>query len=368
MKILSALDIHYLIQELQFLINSRVDKIYAPRKKELFIQLFASGKGKFTLHIDEKSIYLTEQKPSSVQPSQFCMYLRKKLDNSRLRNIRQIGFERILSFDFETKAGTISLVSELFSKGNLILLKDNKILTASEYQNWKDRTIRPNIIYKHPEKEYDFLKLTQANFKKLLSTTNKENIVKTLAIELGLGGVYSEEACLLSDIDKNKKAKDLTEKEISSLSKALEKLRSMPLSPKIVYKNNEIHDLTPFELKFYEKQKQDSSKSYNEILNNYFSKFSVIKQKEKQLKQVKEIQAIIQKQRQDIKKLETQELDSQKKAEKLYENYKLVSEILKELQKISKSHPWKEIQEKLKGNSMIKEVIPKDKSIVLELK
>ena len=88
MKTISSLELNYLVKELQFLVNARVDKIFAPRKKEVIIQLFVSGKGKFSLQIDENSVYLTEHRPAS-SPSDFCMILRKKLDNSRLRKIEQ---------------------------------------------------------------------------------------------------------------------------------------------------------------------------------------------------------------------------------------------------------------------------------------
>ena len=60
------------------------------------------------------------------------MYLRKKIGTARLRKISQIGFERILNLEFESKETKYNLIAEIFSKGNIILLKENKILVASE--------------------------------------------------------------------------------------------------------------------------------------------------------------------------------------------------------------------------------------------
>ncbi|MBW2996305.1 NFACT family protein [Candidatus Woesearchaeota archaeon] len=368
MKTLSALDLHYLVQEFQFLINARIDKIYCPRKKEIFIEAFAPTKGKFTLKIDEKTIFLTELKPASKQPSEFCMFLRKKLANARIRKIQQLGFERIIALDLESKAGKFQLIAELFSKGNLILAKTNKILIASEYQNWKDRTIRPNIQYKHPEKEYNFLTLKQAQLQSLLSKTNKENLVKALAIDLGLGGIYSEEACLLSNIDKNKTPKELSPTETQLLYSTLEKLKSQKPSPTTAYKDKEVFDLTPFPLKLYSGLKQEKAKSFSSILNDYFSNIVSIIQKQKEHTQIKRIQDIIKKQKTDIASLEKQEQDNHKKAEILYNNYQLISKTLTELNQISKKHSWKEIKEKLKTHKLIKQVIPAEKSVVIELK
>ena len=126
--------------------------------------------------------------------------------------------------------------------------------------------------------------------------------------------------------------------------------------------------LFPFELNLYKSLKQETAKTYNEILNNYFSKVSIVQQKTKYQKQIEKIHDIIKKQQEDIKKLEKQELENKKKAELLYENYKFVSEILDQLKKASKKYNWKEIKERLKGHKTIKEVTPSEKSIVLELK
>ena len=106
-KSLSALEIHYLLKELQFLVDSKIDKIYNPSKKELILQFYVSTKGKFQLKVDEKSIYLTQKFPAKA-PSEFCMYLRKKLNNARLRKIGQLGFERIISLQLETKEGKLN--------------------------------------------------------------------------------------------------------------------------------------------------------------------------------------------------------------------------------------------------------------------
>ena len=70
----------------------------------------------------------------------------------------------------------------------------------------------------------------------------------------------------------------------------------------------------------------------------------------------------------NIKRLEKQEKTNKEKGELVYQNYQLIDSILKELKDISKNHSWKEIKDKLKGHKLIKEVISKDKSIVLELK
>jgi predicted ribosome quality control (RQC) complex YloA/Tae2 family protein len=364
---LSALDLNYLLKELKFLINSRLDKVYHPSKKELILQFYVSVKGKQQLLINAGNyLYLTLFKSSSQKPSEFCMYLRKKLTNSRLIEINQLGFERIIEFKFQTKQEIFSLIFEMFSKGNIILLKDNKILSATEYQKYSTRTIRPKENYIYPKKEFNFLELTQADLKKLLSKTTKESVVKSLAIDLGLGGIYSEEICLLSKVNKSKKPSELEDKEIKALFASLKSIKNKKFEPTIVYENNLIKDSIPFKLNLYKNLKQKSFKTFSTALEEFFSQ-QIPAEQLKYQKQINKTKAIIEKQLQHLEELKQQEKINKEKAELLYKNYKLVKEILEELKQISKKHNWKEIQEKLKGHKLIKEVIPKEKSVVMEL-
>jgi predicted ribosome quality control (RQC) complex YloA/Tae2 family protein len=331
------------------------------------MQFFVSGKGKQQLLINAGSyIYLTDFKLPSQEPSDFCMYLRKKLSNARLVEINQFGFERIIEFKFQTKQGIFSLVIEMFSKGNILLIKENKILSAIEYQKYSTRTIKPKENYIYPKKDFNILELTQQDLKKLLSKTAKESIVKSLAIDLGLGGVYSEEICLMSKINKSKKPSELDEKEQKSLFESLKSIKNQKLEPLLIYENNIIKDIIPFQLEVYKDLEQKSFKTFSSALEFFFS-HKIPADQLKYQKQITKTQEIIEKQIQHLEELRQQEELNKEKAELLYKNYKLVKEILEELKQIIKKYDWKEIKEKLKGHKLIKEVIPKEKSVVLEL-
>lgn len=364
---LAGLEIYYIVNELQFLTGARIDKIYVPSKKEILLQFHLPGKGKQQLKIDEKSIFLTHYKSPAAEPSDFCMFLRKKLANAKLKKISQLGFERIVSLDFEVKQEAHSLIFELFSKGNIILVKNNKILSASEYQKWSSRTIRPNETYTPPTREYNILKLKKEEFNKAIKSSNKESLVKSLAIDLGLGGIYAEEVCIIAKINKNKKPKDLSEKEASSVFEALQKIIKMEPSPQTVYKGKDIIDITPFKLNYYKDLKNESSETYSTALDSYFSQFSIIAEKQKNQRHLDKLNEIIKGQKKHIVELEKDEIENKKKAEIFYQNYELISNLLKELKEVSKKHNWDEIKKKLKDHKLIKEVIPAEKSIVIEL-
>ncbi|MEM4248543.1 MAG: NFACT family protein, partial [Candidatus Nanoarchaeia archaeon] len=257
MKNLTALELHYLLKEFRILINAKLDKIYHPSKKELILQFHITNIGQKLLRIVvPNAIYFATAKQEAKEPSQFCAFLRKNLTNSKLIEIKQLGFERILEFVFQTKEKKFSLIFEFFSKGNIILTKENQIILALEYQKWAERTIRPKEIYKYPKKEYDFLTATMEGLKEFLKKTKKESIVTALAIELGLGGTYAEECCILSEINKTKKPAELSENEINRLFNAFQQLKTKKLNPKIIRKDAEIIDIVPFELQIYKNLEQ----------------------------------------------------------------------------------------------------------------
>ncbi len=360
----SALELHYITKELKSLIDGKVDKIYHPEKTELLLQLHIPNTGKKILRISVPNfIYITNYKPKQQQPSGFCTYLRRKLTNARLRSITQLNFERITELVFETKEESYSLIIELFSKGNIILLKDKEILSAIDYQTWKERTIKPKEKYIHPVRELNFLKLTEKDLAKLLKTSDKESVVKALAMDLGLGGFYAEEICFLADIDKNIAPKKL--KQTKELFSSLKSLRNKKITPSTTGS-----EMIPFSLESKKSEKTDQQ-SFNELLDSRLTQAQKETAEAEQLKtknkEIDKVKRIIEAQESTIKKLEKKETQEREKAEAIYNSYQQVNDILKQLTKARSKFSAKEIKEKLKGNKTIKDFNPKEKTITVEL-
>ena len=102
---LSSLDLKYIVKELQILVGSRVDKIHQINKRKFFFRFYVTNQGKKVLKIIFPGLfYLTEGgiNPPS-KPMGYCAFLRKYLDNSRVREIKQKGYERIIEIVFEKK-------------------------------------------------------------------------------------------------------------------------------------------------------------------------------------------------------------------------------------------------------------------------
>ncbi|MFC1727895.1 NFACT family protein [Nanoarchaeota archaeon] len=334
---LSALELNNLVKEFQILKDAKIDQIYQSDKKDLSLQFYISGKGKKILRVLPKFIFLASKRPESKQLG-FCQLLRKKLSNAFLREIEQIGFERILKLSFETKTERFELFIELFDSGNVILTKDNIIIDAVEKKKWKDRVILHKKEYVYPEKEFNLLKLTNKELEKVLKETKQESLVKSLAIDLGLGGVLAEKLC---EISKNSKNIKPSETKADSLFKAIGEL------------------------------KKTKFKDLNKELDEFFSKQIVESKKEEQTKvkteKIGKVETIIKIQEKNLKKIEKDVQENQKKAELIYEKYQAVDEILKELKKARTKYSWKEIKAKLKDHKVIKEINEKEGMIQIEI-
>ncbi len=370
MKQLSSLNMHFILKELKDLENSRVDRIYNSGKEEAYIQLHKANAGKSILKlILGKAIFIAIEKSIDETPSGFCMLLRKHLEGKFLDSIKQLEPERILEMVFKSKDETRILYIEFFGKGNIVLCdENNKIIDALIRHKFKDRTVFPKEQYKHPSMEYNLFKIKDNELANLLKNSKKDKIITSLATELGLGGVYSEEICLLSNIDKNTIPKEISEKQIKNIIDSIKKLINKKSNPKIIFENDEFADVAPIDLEFYKDYKNKEFSSFNMALEEYFvHELKSIKKESPYTNKINELNRIIEEQKASLEGLKSGEEENRKKAELIYHNYQLIKEILDEINKASKKYSWEEIKEKLKGHKIIKDVDAKDKKVVVEI-
>jgi len=364
---LSSIDYKFLLSELSLLINSRLGKI-SQQDSTWLLEFYVTSKGKKFLKISlGKYLCLTSQK---LEPSEsnFCQYLRKHLANARLKNITQIDSERIIKLELETKESSYNLLFEILSKGNIILCsEDNIIIKALENQSFKDRQIRQGIKYVYPKSSYNLFSKDFTQFSKTIKESSRDSIVKTLAIEIGLGGTYAEEICLLSGINKTKR--ELSEQDIKKLFENLNKLLASKTKASIIYSEyspNEAIDVVPINLKLYESYTKKDFPSFNEAADLYFNQ-GIAKKPSRYEKEINKLKKIIEQGQVKILELEEQELLERGRAEAIYNNYQLIDEILTEIKKARHNYSWKEIKEKLKEHKIIKDVNEREGKVEIEL-
>lgn len=358
-KSISSVELAALVNELQFLIHGKVSQIYHQENEEFVLQLHAPGRGKQLLKIvPGKFLCLTDTKDVPLRPSGFCMQLRKYLSHASIKDMYQQESERIIVFELE-KLTTFFLIAELFSKGNIILTdKDYMIITVLDRQIWKDRTVKPGEKYLFPTPGINWKKLTEDKLFTVLHDSDKKNLATTLATEMGLGGVYAEELCKRSSVDK-----DLLPTEVSSnMAKALlEELKKMIKQIKKPQGFIYAEQITPFPLK--NELPLHKTKTYNKAIST-LNPFNIVSPYDKR---IKSLERTITEQQQAIHELETKINLSKQKGELIYDRYTPIKTLLNIVKELRKSKDWNEIALELRKEKKIKAIDLKQKKIIIDL-
>ncbi len=348
---MKALDIYLMVKELQNLVGAKVDKFYQ-QENELIVSLHKQGK--ILLKITPEACFITKYKFEQEKPPSFCMYLRKYLNQARITEVIQRGFERVIEVRLKKQEEYV-LIIELFSKGNIILCESNlKIMLPLHEQEWKDRTIKPKVTYIYPPRiKYNPLESKEENFQ----TLGKENLVKTLAIDFGFGGDYAEEICLRAGVDKNKT--QLTSEEIKKIMREIKHVTEEELKPNIV--ENETYS---FELKIHEEKEKKFYGTLSEALDEYY-KEGIFEDKGFEKKK-KKIGELVEKQKQHLEGLKKSAEQDKLKGDLIYNNYAYVKEVVDVIKEArAKKISWEEITKKLKTKNI---EVKEGGKIVLNLK
>jgi predicted ribosome quality control (RQC) complex YloA/Tae2 family protein len=334
---ISGIELYYLINEFQILIDGKVDKIYQISEKEFLFNFHIPKLGKKSLRINIPNYtYFTQKKLKTPEnPPGFCMFLRKRLDNARVREITQIGLERIFNIVFETKEKKYILIIELFSKGNIALCDEKlQIIQCLEKQVWKDREIAPKKEYIFPKQKINPLLISIDDFESLLKNTIKDKIVTFIAMDIGLGGKYSEIVC-----DELKINKEISPKEIKDITELFNGIK-----------------------KIFEKKIEN----YSNELDNQINDGEIAVDSPKENKKLEKLKEIIRNQENHIISLNKEIEEFNKAGELIYSNYQFINSILNEFLEAKKKMSVEEIKKKVKNKSILG-IDPKDKSIVFEL-
>ena len=144
-------------------LGGRIEKVMQPERDEILLQLRTLEGGKRLL-INAGTgprigfTELTRENPA--QAPMFCMLLRKHLTGAKLSDIRQEGFERVVTLEFDTRdemgfACTRRLVAEIMGKYSNLIFTDGegKIISALkivDFSTSAQRQVLPGMRYELP--------------------------------------------------------------------------------------------------------------------------------------------------------------------------------------------------------------------------
>ena len=242
--------------------------------------------------------------------------LRKILDNQKLASVSQYKSDRIIVFKFEKD----TLIAEMFSKGNLILINaDGKILANFRDESWKDREIGMGQIYKFPQSQ------GEPDLEKTLS----EKYAIVCLMRLPLGKEYVKEMLFRCKIEEKRPGSSLSKDEISCLKKEYEKIISS-LSPILFLKDGNPADYGLVDFAKNSGCEQIQAPSLSEAIEDYCrnppagGKSAVLEKLERRMAEQKSALAT----------LESAEKEAKEKGDFIYSNYGKVQAVLDEAQSI----------------------------------
>ncbi len=222
----SSFDVARMVRELHGMVGTRVRKAYQPHHEQVVLRLNPKGEPSVDLVIVRgKRLYMSRRdRPMPNNPSPFAMILRKHLGNSRLVEVEQLGFDRVVILTFEHGGGQYKLVIELFRDGNVLLLDDNDvILQPLTHAKYASRALKRGETYAPPPETLDPRGLDRNGLDNLLDNS-EHSLIRTLAARANLGRIYGNAVCSAAEIDSDDPADSLDETQREVLSESMNKL------------------------------------------------------------------------------------------------------------------------------------------------
>ena len=144
-------------------LGGRIEKVMQPERDEIILQLRSTEGGKRLLinaGTGPRISFTDLTRENPAQAPMFCMLLRKHLTGARLADIRQEGFERVVTLEFDTRdemgfACTRRIVAEIMGKYSNLIFTDGegKIISALktvDFSTSAQRQVLPGMRYELP--------------------------------------------------------------------------------------------------------------------------------------------------------------------------------------------------------------------------
>jgi predicted ribosome quality control (RQC) complex YloA/Tae2 family protein len=372
---MSSIDVSAAVSELKSLIGARVDKVYQHTYDEIRLQLYTRASGRSDLIIEAgKRFHLTNYpRISPKTPSSFAMLLRKHISSGKITEVKQHNFDRVIEIAIERGEKKNYLVIELFSKGNIILLDENrKIILPLHSLSFQNREVKQGREYEYPPSKLNPIELRKSDLEELLKQSERD-LVRTLATQLNLGGLYAEEICLRANLNKAKLAKTIEGNELEKLLNAIQEIFTPLLKgefkPHIVIKEGMEIDVLPLELLQYSEYEKKYHPTFNAALDEYFTKL-VLKKMEADVEKASGeklliLRRMLNQQQEAINKLLEEEKQYIEKGELIYSNYKAIESLLAKIKEAKKKKiSWEEIK---RGFKQIKCINEATGEVIVEL-
>ena len=293
------------------LTGGRLYKIAQPEADELLLTVRQPG-GQLRLLLSAEAslplIYLTaSNKPSPMTAPNFCMLLRKHLQNGRITDISQPGLERIVRIDVEhlDEMGDLrhkSLIVEIMGKhSNIIFCDDNGVIidsikhvTAAVSSLREVLPGRPYFVARTQDK-LDALHTDPHTFRQALSSRPQPLFKALYGSFTGISPILAQELCYEAGLDGERPAAALEDADYEALYNVFSRMVSSILgerfTPNVAYARGNPVEFCAIPLTMYDSGEYHTTvyPSMSALLESYYAEKNTltrIRQKSSDLRRI----------------------------------------------------------------------------------
>lgn len=291
------------------LTDGRIYKIYQPEKDELNI-VIKNNRENYRLLISADAslplIYFQQTaKENPMTAPNFCMLLRKHINNGRIVDIYQPGFERIVVIVIEhlDEMGDIKrkkLITEIMGKHSNIIFttEDNVIIDSIKHISHMVSSVRevlPGRTYEYPPAG-DKLSPLEVSEKEFVERVKASpvNVIKAIYQNItGFSPAAAAEVCYRAGIDGNDPTASLGDGQLQALKNSffevVSDIKRGDYKPQIVLDGYTPVEFSSIDMTMYGDKTIEYRDSISQVLDEYFYRKSAvtrIRQKSSDLRKI----------------------------------------------------------------------------------
>jgi len=157
---LAGIELRYLVDDIGKRIEDYyVSNIYGITKNSLLFKFHHPEKPDILLMLSTFGIWMTKVKIEQIEPNKLLRRFRSDLLRFKLKEIKQVGTERIVYLTFSYFDKEFVVIAELFGDGNIIICNSEmKILAMLHSVDVRHRQLRVGSQYiPPPQNNFDVL-------------------------------------------------------------------------------------------------------------------------------------------------------------------------------------------------------------------
>ncbi|MFI3200152.1 MAG: NFACT RNA binding domain-containing protein [Eubacteriales bacterium] len=294
------------------IVGGRIVKIAQPEQDELLLTLKNNGM-QYRLIISVNAslplvYFTTKNKPSPLTAPNFCMLLRKHLQNGRILSVQQPDFERIIRIEIQhlNELGDVCikyLVVEMMGKHSNIMLLNHKEVIIDSVKHISGmvsslREVLPGRSYFVPvaQEKYNPLEMTRETFIEVIHGVEKPVYQAIYCGLTGISPIIAKECCHRANIQSDCIVSLLDQESIEKLADVvislMEDIKKGAFISCIYYDGIQPIEYASITLTIYETNRSSSYQAISELLESYYKEKSIvtrIRQKSSDLRHVVQV-------------------------------------------------------------------------------